>query len=678
MCEPPAWTAVEDVATIGQAIGALEEQLFVGRERELAVFRRWLTSSSAPTEILAICGPGGVGKTALLGAFRRLAALEQRPIVAVDGQHQRPIQKALLAALGGGSLDAVAAQLSRSKAVLLFDSFEQLADLGPYVRDCLLPRLDAQVRIVIASRQPLSLLWPRDDVWHKLVRNLPLDRLTRTESRTYLERRGLADRPLLVAQILAATLGYPLGLSLAADLAVRLDINSLDAAPEWHLVVRSLLERLHDEIDPDVRELLECAAIVREFDEATLLAIAGRTGDPLAFARICGLSIVRPTASGLTLHEDVRHLLAEDLRWRDAQRFATLRHRALAYCRERAHVSSDSPERARLITNRFYLSEQPAVHTALFEEESPGILTVEAARKEDHAAIRSHWRDELLPGLLNYPRARVRVAREHQEIIGYAAALPLSRDSLDVIQLSPVVENVVGTYLTNVQLKLPDTVETTQLYWHVQSIRDQPARASTIAALLRDSIQLFAEGGVHLAVASMSQHRAALEALRFEPIALVNGPACDVDGSMTGYVLDLRHNGVDPWLEAVATGSDSICPPDADALESELQGVLAHWRDDEWFRRSTARQTRTRGAAGGQVEPSSVRDQVQTALSRLIDEGDADQQLAGRALELAYLTPRVSHAAAMERLAVSRATFYRLLKRGVQSLASVMLTSETD
>jgi hypothetical protein len=48
---------------------------------------------------------------------------------------------------------------------------------------------------------------------------------------------------------------------------------------------------------------------------------------------------------------------------------------------------------------------------------------------------------------------------------------------------------------------------------------------------------------------------------------------------------------------------------------------------------------------------------------------------AYRALELGYMKRRANHKEAMCSMAVSRATFYRLCKRGVRSLAGEMLTS---
>jgi hypothetical protein len=665
-------------STIGQAVAALEERLFVGREHELAQFQEWLCQDAAAAEILGVSGPGGIGKTALLAAFRRQALSEHRQIIEIDGQHLRSTAGDLLAALGGGSVDTVVHRLGQVQAVVLLDSFERVARLGAFLRDRVFLRMDARVRVVIASRQPLTSLWQRDDLWHKLVRALPLEGLSRSESHLYLERRGLADRPALLEQILRATRGHPLAMSLAADLASRLQVGSLEAAPEWHLVVRGLVERLRETENSSVRELLECASIVHDFDEATLLAIAGRIIDPEAFARLCALSVVRPTPNGLTLHEEIRHLLAEDLRWRNAPRFNELRDRASSYCRVQGR-SSGPVERARALTNRLYLSEHDALRTALFSDGSCADITVHAVRHWQHSEIRQAWNDDFISGLLSYPRTRLRVARDkRQQIHGIAAVLPLSGNMNSLSACDPSIEGVVATYLAHTNETTTDGPETTQLFWHILQVRPDRgvATVSTLAALLRESVEVFAQGGVHLTYASTPDHQAALEALGFESLTFEVHALAASENSTAGYVLDLRRSGLDLWMDAVTSGRLPKSPA-AHEVRDALHGILVHWHDDAWLSRSAVWALGAEVPDHERLDPSRIREQIRAALSRFIEDGDVDGRLAGRAVELAYLTPRVSHIAAMERLAVSRATFYRLLKRGVQALANEFVACET-
>ena len=86
--------------TFGDVAGQSEARLFVGRASELAQFRAWLDAGAAAPEILSVSGAGGVGKTALLRAFRRLAVAAQRPVVCLDGGAIRAYPRSLLVALG--------------------------------------------------------------------------------------------------------------------------------------------------------------------------------------------------------------------------------------------------------------------------------------------------------------------------------------------------------------------------------------------------------------------------------------------------------------------------------------------------------------------------------------------------------------------------------------------------
>jgi hypothetical protein len=421
--------------TLGELVSRLEAQLFVGRERELALFEQWLTVETAPSGILNVSGPSGVGKSALLQAFRRSAEQLGRPVILADAHDFPATPAGLLQALGCEGLDDIQARLNEAQPLIMLDTFEQLGHLTSFLQQELLPRLDSHVKLVIAGRHPLAQVWRQEGPWHTPIRSLPLGGLSPSESRTKLERRGVREAGL-VEQILQATGGYPLALSLAADMVVQFGARDFTAAPEWHLVLRTLVERLLDEAaDPVLRALLEACAVVRHFDQDLLEIVAGRPDSGPAFRRLCQLSVVRPSEHGLMLHDDVRRILAEDLRWRRPDRHAELRLRALAYYRERTRSASPS-EREWLLAERFYLWQDAIGHGALFGQDDPGDLWLDPGRPDDHAEVlrlEAIWLTEIVPtfgtvewppdysreahfafmeALLRYPGLRLRIARE--------------------------------------------------------------------------------------------------------------------------------------------------------------------------------------------------------------------------------------------------------------------------
>ena len=107
-----------------------------------------------------------------------------------------------------------------------------------FLHDVLLPRLDTQVKLVIASRHPPSLSWPRADIWLAMIRPLPLEGFSPRESLEYLARRGVKE-PELASQVAGTAGGNPLALSLAADMLLQFSVRDFTASPEWRTTPRA-------------------------------------------------------------------------------------------------------------------------------------------------------------------------------------------------------------------------------------------------------------------------------------------------------------------------------------------------------------------------------------------------------------------------------------------------------
>jgi predicted DNA-binding protein (UPF0251 family) len=74
----------------------------------------------------------------------------------------------------------------------------------------------------------------------------------------------------------------------------------------------------------------------------------------------------------------------------------------------------------------------------------------------------------------------------------------------------------------------------------------------------------------------------------------------------------------------------------------------------------------------GEATADAVRALIRAALDRARNGAAEDLETALRAVELAYMERGMSHERAAERMRVSRSTFYRLLRRGTQALASTL------
>jgi DNA-binding CsgD family transcriptional regulator len=568
-----------------EVIDSLEERLFVGRKLELKAFRGWLLAGREAPELLNVYGPGGIGKSALLRAFRRLATAEGFHSVLVEGRaayaELDQLPKVLGHALGlpGASAEPEDSDFKtnadHTPALLILDDFDDRTELIAFVQDWLLPRIDVTVRVVIASRRPLGLASQQNDRWQRLIRPLPLGGLHTAEARLYLSRCGIA-KPHVVADILRAAGRHPLALTLAADLALKRGVRVVTASPEWRQARRAVLERLLDEIDdPSLRRLLEVAAVAHEFDEATLADVAGgeATKD---FDLLWRLSIVRATEHGLMLHPDARRMLTDDLRWRHPERLRCLRRQVVAHFQQRM-LACGGNERAGLLIQQLFAWEDQFVRDFLFPDIEPGQVSLQTGRPQDltelvqvfmrwlahlpaEVALTRNPKDDRswLEMLLLYPGIRVRVARAtNGRIHGFSAAVAVCRDSLPLLMSRPELAAALHAYpATSDPNRVPIRAEqaTVTMLLHL-AYTDRLADAAR-SALARDLLGVVAHGGVFLASTPVPAYQRLLEHLRWGLLAAAHHS--QVTPTTRAYVLDLKRMKIDDWIRAGTGMSEGV------------------------------------------------------------------------------------------------------------------------
>jgi hypothetical protein len=500
-----------------------------------------------------------------------------------------------------------------------------------------------------------------------------------------------------VKGIVQATGGMPLALSLAADMVLQLGVRRFQSAHEWRLVVRSLVERLLDDVeDPALRELLEACSVVRQFDEQTLAAVSGTEGIGRAFDRLCRLSVVRPAEHGLMLHDDIRRILADDLRWRQPARHRTLRTRALAYYRERARDAS-AGEREWLVAERLYLWGNDFIQSMMFGTglaEEVYIEAADVARLDEVEAVWDEYVETLGPlahrmeaqgfsaeddrawvrELLSHPAVRLRVARDAAgNAVGFNTSIPVCGESLDLLIAHPAFEPLLTAYFGHEGLsELPPTAAGTRYHYLLQTAVTRAMPEAAQAALLRDVIGLFVLAGVFMTTVMSPERKRLCEDIGFHRVEGARREQGPGPEAAEGYVLDLSRIGVETWLEAIVSGRR---PPRGLAraeLVDELQKVLLAWRDGDVLAESPLADLAAGTPDAELSSADAVRRLVEGALGQARAGATKDQQRALRAVELAYLHKSVSHERVAERLAVSRSTFYRLLKRGVQAVAEAL------
>jgi len=680
--------------TIGDALDHFEEQLFVGRAAEIAFFESWLASAERQASILHVHGPGGIGKSWLLDAFERVALSAGREVVRVDAGTFKPTVEDLRAALRGGvpGRDAgddddvdLLVSLNERRPVLMIDTFEELGPCVRYLQQSVLAALDASVRVVFAGRQPLGTMWRG---WSSVVEEIALGGFCSNECREYLDRRSVTD-PSLVNAIVRATGGHPLALSLATDLTSQYKITEFRTAAQWHLALRGLVEDfLKETTDAEVRELLEAAAIVRRFDESTLAAVTGCDDIASAFGRLCQLSVLRPAEHGLMLHDEVRPILADDLRWRRPQRYAELRANAEAFYRERMRSASSAEETAWLLADQVYFSEHALLRAMFFPEPEPGVVWLQEASAEDFEVILSRWRsgewraalyaepppeeirEDVLRALFESPASTFMVARDRDgELKAYFYMLGVNRESMKLLPADSALANLVWACISRGLLDelAADPVDQGVRYLSRLFVTHDPGQV--IPAIGRWCWADMLHTDVYLASATGPQMKALVEGMGFEVVPGFEWPSSSPsEPPMRGYLLDKSFAGNMGWIEALASGTKLPRIPRGSAFAAAVQQAFEHWDDPAALAASPIAALGVLRLGGSQPDARHAQELLRSALGAVAARGGAERD-AAHTVELLFLE-RVAPDAAMSRMSVSRATLYRLRRRGIELVAA--------
>lgn len=674
--------------TVRAALESLEADLFVGRQAESEEFVAWLAAGSTHPQILQVTGHAGVGKSALLRSFVRQAPIHGRlPVVAVDGEAISPSPGEFIRAATGDGIADLASFLGARPALLVIDGIEELAPLTRWLTTTVLPSLDENVRVIIAGRQPVGPMWK---AWHSAMRTIRLESLPLQAASDYLERRGVvAD---VAGQILETAGGYPLALTMAADLAVQHGVARFEKAPEWSLTLRGLVDELLRDA-PELRPLVEAAAVVRQFDEPTLAAVAGIERAGPAFAQLCAASFVRPSQHGLTLHDDVRRVVIEELQWRNPERLAYLRKQARGYYRARLHKRLPGEEW--LAPERMYLWEHTVRATYFPPSGESWTMWVETAGPDDMdelltiqaefvAALEAgaplpalpppeECSPDVLRAIVSLPGTEVRIARSPDGVAhGYGFSLPLSQAARAILPADGAIARVIETALpAEVQRSLPATADGSAVtYMSAAAVRGQRA-AEAVGSLAADWFRGALRGGTFLACTGNDTAAQVSAALGGTRIPGVGRSSVKPPRVLDGYVFNIERISPDLWLEAVASGQPPPVLLSAEQLQLEIHSVLTHWTDDA---RVAASQlvplARLLASPEDAASPAAaVRAVMRDALREVCARGDEDKVLACTALELAYFDRKLAHEAIAERLNVSRTSFYRLLHRAEAEIA---------
>lgn len=674
----------------------------MGREAELGLFEAALESPETSFGVLFLYGPGGVGKSALLGEYARVAERSGRVPVRIGGHEVGPVPASFRAAVA----EAAGGDLRPGVNVLLIDEFDVLAPMEGWLRDQFLPELPDGVVVVIAGRRPPSSAWLADPGWRDLRRVVSLRNLPPSGVRDYLRVEGVS--PDAYAHVQRLTHGHPLALSLLVDAIRRADPpglvpRALSDAPD---VVRALLARIVDDV-PSRRHLeaLHVCGHANVTTEALLRAVVPGDDVPHLFGWLRDLSFVEPTSLGLRPHDVARAALEADLRWRDPDTYAAM-HRAVRHHHIERARSTDGAERRRAIGDTIFLLRNHPIagsywdwalleagnDVPLSHDDLPAALAMAEHRygPKQLAAVH-HWLNRQPDAFRGFHDAA-------GELIGFAAYLSLDAATDDDLRADPATASLWAYAQRHGPPRPGEQVKA----WRFLVDRDvaderelQTAGTMLGAWHARDILFRGPTAWDFIATYTDVEHWTPfLNHLEFR-----RAPEADfrVDGTTYAvFAHDWRRMGVDDWLDTTARrelSDDPLEPREAaaddpslvlsqDEFADAVRDALRHLHDPSALRnnpllasalvRDTGREA---AARPGRTSPESVLRDLVVAAAEALRARPRGEHLY-RVLYRTFLHPAPSQEKAAEILDLPFSTYRRHRDRALAEVVGALWERE--
>lgn len=684
------------MATVAARLRAARERSFVGRERELELFRSALRERPPPFAVLHVHGPGGVGKTTLLERFADEADAAGRRRVVLDARALGGSPAAFLDALAeaAGAPDAASALEAlgaEGAPVLIVDTCERLAALDDWLRDTFLPDLPEGALVVLAGRDPPQPGWRTDPGWRALLRTVALDNLEADESRRLLAIRGVPGDTH--DSVLAFTGGHPLALTLVAEVAAQ-DGAAPELRPEGEPdVIAALVERFARDVPGERhRRALEVCAHARVTTEALLRAVLVDAPARELFDWLCGLSFVERAHDGVFPHDLAREALDADLRWRDPDRYLAL-HRAIRRTAERRRDSVSGRERDRLFLDLLHLHRRNPVMRRFFDMRSTTELWPDALAPSDRgpvlglatehegpesAAIAAHWLDRRPDGFTIFRQG------SQPEPVGFFLQLLMDEAESADLSADPGFRTVWEYVRRVAPLRRGELLDLSRM-WVAREY--QTAYTHDLIGV-RANERWLGTPGLAFSVVAMIADPGHWQAF-FDHIDFARATEADfeVGGRRYGaFAHDWRATPPAEWQRLM--GSRQLEQDEGPAPRARISrpGGLLVLSETEFAQavrqalRDYSRPAeldrspllRTRLVAAAEPDDGSPADRLRRlieAAAWTLDENPREEKLL-RALDATYLRPAATQEAAAERLGLPFSTYRRHLSGGVERVTA--------
>jgi hypothetical protein len=447
--------------------------------------------------------------------------------------------------------------------------------------------------------------------------------------------------------------GSPLALNLAVSSGAPNERVELAGVDLNRMIVRRLAGDELSEIDADV---VEVAAVARAVDARLLAAVLPGRPTRAAGETLRASSVAELVGARVTLHDLVRAALRDDLRRRDPRRYGELRCRIADHLYGRATAGEP-----RLLSDLIDLIDDPGVRWGIGGN-AGSTCRVDAWRADevddvvaaylDHKGDPGWWHD-LAPLVAAAPEMGL-VARDlHGAPLGFCVATTADRPP-EAAESDPVVAPLLAdararggerTMIFRETFGLPGTAG------------DAAIGVLNLSAVLRSGLSNVERSYI---VDSADGNESSLGFL--VAVGAVRRPDLDADRAGRRFVC---------WM--IDHGSGGMLGQVRDVIRAEAGMVSGgdHQRDEELLRSAHAAvRAYTRPADLGRTP--FTRSAIDRAVAAAFGPG-AEDQLQRRAVELADLDASVTHDQAVERLSVSRATYFRHLRQARERVAVTLV-----
>jgi hypothetical protein len=665
---------VEEEQQAGRLDGRLQaarQRAFVGRKEELAAFDEALCSGG---RVLFVHGPGGVGKSALLGRFAQRAAEADRNVLMLDGRMLEESPAAFVAEAGS--------MLADERAVLLIDTFERIHGLESWLRERFLPALPVGALVVVAGRKPPDVAWQADPGWADMLQVIELGDLEPIDAAAMVDSRDVASE--LRDPLLVFAGGHPLALSLGAAAAIE-DSTANSRWTPTHVVGATLLDQIVGEApSPAHRHALEVCTQTYMCTQDVLRAVQPDEDAAALFSWLRRLPFVESSPLGLYPHDVVRKILDTDLRWRDPQGYADLHGRIKAHLTQQVRAA-DGADVLGAVGSLFYLHRDEGRTPEPHVWRGAGEIYEDVFRPEDTEdllRLATEWDAGAVPAVSHWMARQPQAFRLYRrtadgELAGACAWLRVGSEA--EAHADPVVATAWANAHAHAPLRPGE---------HLAVYRSWVRKHHCGASPVMDLIQWRAVGwfvrSERLAwsfVAVRSDDRSRKFYDRYYDMRDLGDHAWEGDVEYLLPAHDWRAVPAQVWLDRLLSAGAQQAP-----VEHEPdRAVLSQEEFTDAIRKALRRLSKPWELAANPLTRSSLlagRADPAHALRELLEEGIRHlgrDPLAGkphRALDVTYLRGAPTQEAAAERLGLPFSTYRRHLIAGIERISEDLWNRE--